>query len=296
MEEQQLWGGVLYKGNAWKDHTDIYLLSYKSSNTDLSTWNSWELQYPADYPSIATWQPLMHLIDFCSDETTDEEFEASYKDYFYTDNFADYVVFTLALHVGDNMYKNTFLSVADITKGHRYMISPWDMDMSLGGHWDGTYNNGLAYINQYNARAPFNRLIERNLDGFANKLTDIWTEYYTTLFSPDSIGKRLDHYAGMFEASGAWERERAKWNENPVPIKAKIAEETDYVKEWYERNYESLCHQFGTPPMRIGLNNIRISSSQLDIYTLDGRKIDAADTHQLAKGFYIVGGRKLLVR
>ena len=288
--------GLLYKGNAWNDYTDIYMLSYKNADTDKDTWNSWELQYPDDYPSLDTWQPLMNLIDFCSDKTTDEDFEALYKDYFYTDNFADYVVFTLALHVGDNLYKNTFLSVVDITKGHRYMISPWDMDMSLGGHWDGKYNEGFSSINQYNRRAPFNRLIGENMDEFVSKLTDIWTEHYATLFAPESIVQRLDHYANMFEASGAWEREQGKWNDNPVPLKANIAEEIDYVKGWYEKNYESLCTQFGTPSVTTGIANIRESVSPVSIYTLDGRKINATDTRQLTKGIYIVHGRKVLVR
>ena len=57
--------GLLYKGNAWNDYTDIFLLSYKEADTDKDTWNAWELQYPDDYPSIDTWQPLMDLIDFC---------------------------------------------------------------------------------------------------------------------------------------------------------------------------------------------------------------------------------------
>ena len=30
------------------------------------------MQYPDDYPGINTWQPLMDLIDFCSDQTTDD--------------------------------------------------------------------------------------------------------------------------------------------------------------------------------------------------------------------------------
>ena len=288
--------GLLYKGNAWNDYTDIFLLSYKDADTSKDAWNSWELQYPDDYPSLGTWQPLMNLIDFCSDETSDEEFEASYKDYFYTDNFADYVVFTLALHVGDNLYKNTFLSVVDITKGHRYMISPWDMDMSLGGHWDGKYNEGLSSVGQYNERAPFDRLIGKDTDGFVSKLTDIWTEYYSTLFAPESIGRRLDHYASMFELSGAWARELGKWNENPVPLKPNLKEEIDYVKGWYLRNFENLCIQFDTHIVATGITTAKQSASPLGVYTLDGRKIYAAGERQLAKGIYIVGNRKVLVK
>lgn len=288
--------GLLYKGEGWYDCTDIFLLSYKMSDTDKDTWNAWELQYPDDYPSSNTWQPLMDLIDFCSDNTTDEEFALLYQDYFYVDNLADYVVFTLALHVGDNLYKNTFLSVVDISKEHRYMISPWDMDMSLGGHWDGKYNEGLSNINQYNNRAPLNRLIGKNLDGFVDKLTDTWVAHYTSLFSPESISQRLDAYASLFIESGAWEREVARWNENPVPLKEQLAEELEYVKNWYARNYENLCTQFGTPPITEGITDIRQPNNCQRIYTLDGHEVDVSNLHNLTKGIYIVNGRIILVR
>ena len=106
--------GLLYKGIGWGSGWN--LRSYNAdAATDKDTWNAWELQYPDDYPGIATWQPLMDLMDYCSNKTTDDEFVQSYEDWFYPDNLADYVVFTLALNVGDNLYKNTFLSTVDIT-------------------------------------------------------------------------------------------------------------------------------------------------------------------------------------
>ena len=285
--------GLLYKGNAWNDYTDIYLLSYGETATDKDTWNAWELQYPDLYPSIDTWQPLMDLIDFCSDKTSDDDFLQLYEEWFYPDNLADYVAFTLALNVGDNLYKNTFLSTVDITKGHRYMLSPWDMDMSLGGHWDGKYNERIAEIGQYNSRAPFNRLIGRNGDGFVDRLTDTWKAHYTTLFSPEGIGSRLDSYTSMFTESGAWEREYTKWNNNPVPLKEQLWEETDYVKNWYVKNYESLCEQFGTPST--GITNLGHPCTRKGIYTLDGRKIGVEHSNRLPKGVYIVNGRKMIV-
>ena len=289
--------GLMYKGDAWNDYTDIYLLSYGNGNENQNgngKWNAWELQYPDE--TLGVWQPLKNLIKFCSEQTEDEEFMASYQDYFYTENLADYVVFTLALHVGDNMYKNTFLSVADITKGHRFMITPWDMDMSLGGHWNGKYNEGLSDVNQYNNRAPFNRLIGKNLGGFADKLADTWMAYCTSLFAPENISRRLDRYEKLLTASGAWEREYAKWNGNPVPLKEHLGDEVDYVKKWYAKNYESLCLQFGTPPVTIGIANVVGPDSPEAVYTLDGRKVHASDVSSLRKGLYVVKGRKILVK
>lgn len=284
--------GLLYKGNNWESGSD--LLSYKSvQNTNSDTWNAWELQYPDDYPSIDTWQPLMDLIDFCSDVTSDLSFDRDYREWFYTENLVDYVVFTLALNVRDNAYKNTFLSVVDINQGHKYMISPWDMDTSFGGGWRGEYKEKLADINRYNQIAPFNRLIVQNMSGFVDKIITKWKNYYQTLFSIESVSQRLDNYAEQFISSGAWEREYARWNDQPLPLKEDLTEEIAYVKDWYAKNYSNLCAQFGVE-IPSGIVNIPSEThSNNAIYTLDSRRVNEST---LSKGIYIVNGKKKVIR
>lgn len=281
--------GLLYKGYTWNGYTDIWLLSYTQADTDKKKWNGWELQYPDDYPSVSTWQPLMDLIDFCSDSTTNETFIQSYQDFFYTENLADYAIFTMAMNVGDNAYKNTFLSVANITEGHRYMLSPWDMDGSLGNRWNGKYDESLASINRYNSIAPFNRLVVQNIDGFRDLLAKKWAEYHASLFSPENIGRRLDDYAELFISSGAWEREFSKWNGNPVPLKENIADELEYVKNWYARNYKSLYTQFET----VDITNMTSRHPENVIYGIDGRRVNGKN---MTKGIYIVNNRKVLIK
>ena len=282
--------GLLYKGNEWGDYTDIWLLGYEEADTDTTAWNAWELQYPEDYPSQDAWQPLMDLIDFCSEATSDEEFLENYQDWFYADNLADYALFTMALNVGDNAYKNTFLSVKNISKGHCFLLTPWDMDMSLGGNWDGSYYEALASIRRYNSVAPYNRLMRRNLDNFTQLLAGKWEEYGETLFSCDDIASRLDHYAETFVASGAWKREYAKWNGNPVPLFEDIADELAYVKDWYEQNHEHLGQQMVTI-ITTGISDVSAQQDIGEVYALDGRR-----TGMLRKGVYIARGRKVVVR
>ena len=282
--------GLLYKGINWDSGHN--LLSYEQSNTDSSTWNAWELQYPEDYPSAITWQPLMDLIDFCSPSTSDYTFRQEYRDYFYDDNLLDYMIFTLALNVGDNAYKNTFLSVADITEGHCFLLTPWDMDMSLGGNWDGSYDDVLSDVNRYNHIAPFNRLYVQNIDSFADRLKSRWADYQHTLFSPERVNTILDHYGKSFITSGAWAREVSKWDGNPVPLSASVMDELEYVKSWYTRNHKHLCKELGTG------SSIEIQESlchsEFTVYTLDGRKLDAANLENLPKGIYISGGKKVV--
>lgn len=282
--------GLLYKGISWG--SGYHLRYYNEADMSTVTWNAWELQYPDDYPSAKTWQPLVDLMDFCSDNTPDATFRQGYLDYFYPMNLADYAVFTMAMNVGDNGYKNTFFSVVDITMGHCYLLTPWDMDMSLGGYWNGDYDPSLASIDRYNNIAPYIRLVVQNIDGFRDLEISRWRENYTTLFSCDSVNRRLDTYAELFTASGAWAREYAKWNGKPVPLKPSISDELIYVKDWYRKNYTSLCTQFGVP-LPTGIHRPAYVLQDKRTYTIDGRQ---QPYHTLRRGLYIINGKKVVVR
>ena len=285
--------GLLYKGVAWNERTDIYLLSYADDNVDSVAWNSWELKYPEEYPSAETWQPLMDLIDFCSEGTTDEAFRQEWQEHFYYGNLVDYVVFTCALNVGDNAYKNTYLSVADITGDRRFLLTPWDMDMSLGGLWDGGYSENLTLPYRYNNIAPFNRLYAQNTDGFKDEVRDRWVHLAPTLLSVASVHAVLDDYAAAFRISGAWQREYQRWNGNPVPLKEDIADEVGYIKNWYRNNYDNLCQHLGA-----GAGTVRLAAGETDgaTYATDGRRIPIHARQHLPKGIYIKSGKKFMVR
>lgn len=280
--------GLLYKGVSWG--SGYSLLAYKEADVNTDKWNAWELQYPDDCPSIDTWKPLMDLIDFCSLSTPSATFRSTYQDYFYTENLCDYALFTMALNVGDNGYKNTFLSVVDINQNHKYLLTPWDMDMSLGGYWDGDYDPSLASIDRYDRIAPFNRLSSLNIDGFKALEFSKWEEYCTSLFSCESMNRRLDDYAKQLTLSGAWEREYLKWNGNPVPLKSSIYDELEYVKDWYRKNYDNLCAQFGVS-LPTNIAQTAPESSDITIFTIDGIR------HKVTrKGLNIIDGKKVLIK
>lgn len=286
----------MYKGYRWLDAdgeaTDILLLNYKEDKTDGRYWNAWELQHPEDYPSRETWQPLMDLIDFCSDKTSMDVFCQEWKTYFDAGNLSDYMVLTLALNVGDNAYKNTFLSTRDVTVDHQFIITPWDMDMSLGGLYEGSYNDVCADIHRYDWTAPFNRLFVLNVDGFYDLVRAKWEENRNRLFSANHVFDVLDNYSKLFVESGAWGRECARWSGNPVPLKDDINDEMDYVKNWYVKNYNSLSRQF----VNTGIRQTTYHENFDNAYTIDGRKLSVGNPEKLSKGIYIINRKKVIVR
>lgn len=230
--------GLLYQGHECEGDAG-HLLSYDS--------NAWELEYPDDYSTNPnTWEPLKALIGFCSGNTSDEDFQAGYQSYFYPSNLIDYMIMTMAMNVIDNLYKNTFLSVPDITQGNCYLLTPWDMDGSLGRLEKGELNTMLCNVTRYNDRAPYDRLYGKNMDGFVDEVKKKWLELQTSTFSIKHVHDVLDAYATMFVSSGAWQREYNKWgSSSTVPLAENLSEELNYVKGWYESNFENLCNSWG---------------------------------------------------
>jgi len=226
--------GVLYKGkNGLITNT---LMEYEQASVDTTMWNSFELQYPEDYPCQDAWQPLMDIIDF-NGTTTDQYFAEHYNEWYYTSNLVDYWCLLVAFNIMDMPYKNTFLSTPDINFGHQYMLSPWDLDASLGRDYNGKVANYTAEFGRLNFYAPFNRLIAGNIDNFKGKIASRWAELTQTALSPANLERHINAIAQRFVESGAWQREYERWQGTRVAINANINSEINYVKGWYGRNY-----------------------------------------------------------
>ncbi len=226
--------GVLYKGkNGLITNT---LMEYEQASVDTTMWNSFELQYPEDYPCQDAWQPLMDIIDF-NGTTTDQYFAEHYNEWYYTSNLVDYWCLLVAFNIMDMPYKNTFLSTPDINFGHQYMLSPWDLDASLGRDYNGKVANYTAEFGRLNFYAPFNRLIAGNIDNFKGKIATRWAELTQTALSQANVESHINAIAQRFVESGAWQREYERWQGTRVAINANINSEINYVKGWYGRNY-----------------------------------------------------------
>ncbi len=234
--------GLLYKG-AHKTLSNN-LLDYEDDRTDTTLWNSFELQYPEDYPSLATWQPLMELIDF-NGKTSVDYFKEHYTEWYYVDNLVDYFILLLAFGIDDMPYINTFLSTPDINFGHQFMISPWDLDSSLGRRGDGSPASPFVFLNHLNSYGPYNRIVAYNIDGFKNKTATRWKQLAQEVLSPAHVESRINAIAQRFVESGAWQREYERWKSfNEIATGPDLAQEVQYAMNWYNRTHMSLTDQF----------------------------------------------------
>lgn len=232
--------GILYKGDNRK--VSNALTNYADESTDSTLWNSFELQYPDEYPSLATWQPLMNLIDFNS-KTELDYFKEHYNEWYYIDNLIDFWCFKVAFCIDDMPYKNTFLSVPDINFDHRFMITPWDLDASFGRDSQGVNHESTSTTKMLNAYAPYNRLIANNIDGFKQRVAQRWTQLVETVFSPENVESHIEPIYQQFINSGAWTREYERWKGSRVSILSSPVSEKNFIMNWYRENLDFITHE-----------------------------------------------------
>lgn len=281
--------GVIYKGAQWCEATKLN--GYDDSPMTGPMWNNWELEYPDDYPCAEAYTPLKDFIDYCT-TTTNEELAAGINDQFYWHNFVDYCVLLLSQGLLDNHLKNSFLSIVNINKKRCFMLTPWDLDASLGGTYSGAYYPSAADTQRLLEVSLFRRMWENDLNGFTTAIANRWRMLHTAVLSEQAFNDRVDAYAHSFIESGAWEREYLMWNGNPVPLAQDLNEETAYIKDWYHKNCANLeQHIFKGIASGITEQVCTTSPDATATYNLQGQKVDAS-----YKGIVITNGRKMIRR
>ena len=284
--------GVMYKCDSWGSAAS--LKGYEDQDMNKESWNGWALDYPDDYPCTEAYTPLKNFIDYCA-TTSDDDFIAGIDKNFCLQNFIDYQVFLMSQGLRDNNMKNTFLSLVDKNESKRMMVTPWDLDCSLGGNYNGEYYNVLVDKGWLTGNYLYSRLWELNADNYRNKIANCWKKLCADgVLSKEGFNKRVDKYVEAFVESGAWERECNKWNNNPVELKRDIKEEAIYVKDWYSRNYDQLeknvFYGLGTGIKDIVANDGNTSKTEL-LHNVMGQKVGTT-----YHGIVIKNGKKIICR
>ena len=297
-EKKQKVRGVLYKSGT-EDIADQNNRNFTDDWTagTISWHNAWELKEPEDFECEEAWQPLIDLYD---NQTTYE----AVKKYFFIDNLVDYQLHIMALSIQDNWgNKNHYFSIRNIQKDiddedpteaarRKCIVSPWDLDTSLGGRYDGGYfggnysnwtpdqvvKNGGCYPFSYcQGSAEYKELLKKR-----------WAELRTSTYSPKSINRRLEAYRDLFIGSGAWQRMTDHFNQtsNRPKYVDDLDAEIKLVEQWYSEKFAQMDEYFGTST---GIVSVSADAAKADgaIYSVEGVRLSEAP----AKGLYIQGGK-----
>lgn len=297
-EKKKVVRGVLYKSGT----SDISNQNERNFTEDwkagtISWHNAWELKEPEDYECEEAWQPLIDLYD-------NHKNYADVKKYFFLDNLVDYQLHIMILAIGDNWgNKNHFFSIRNIQKDiddadpteaarRKCIISPWDLDASLGGRANGSAYDGSGYkewamedIVKNGGCYPFS--VCQGQQEYKTMLKERWQELRTTVFSKEGINARLEKYRDLFINSGAWKRMTDYYDtqtSKPLYV-SDLSKEIDYIEEWYAKRYDMMDTYFG---ITTGIDNA-VSKQVVnnDIYSIEGIKLSTPPT----KGLYIQGGK-----
>ena len=290
--------GVLYKngtnniGNQntpgfFNDYT-VYVARYH---------DAWELHEPEDYASEEVWTPLKDMYGHTSDYNYVSQ-------HFYLENLADYCIHIMALSIGDNWgNKNRYFSIQNITKTDdrgKFILTPWDLDSSLGGNYDGSkyggnYTNWAIGDISKNPPVPLTACMGQA--SFKSLLKKRWIEGSLGAFAVDSVKQRLNDYADLFIDSGAWQRTIDAANSQDKIVKD-LKEEIRLIGEWYEKRFKDMDAYFkvsdedraafaGLDATTVGRDN-----SEEIIYNLQGIRVKSIDN----PGIYIVDGKKVMIK
>ena len=292
--------GVLYKngtndiGNQnsagyFNDYT-VYVARYH---------DAWELHEPEEYASEEVWAPLAELY-----AGNNRENYSYIKEHFYLENLADYTIHIMALSIGDNWgAKNRYFSIRNITKEDergKFIITPWDLDSSLGGNYNGTYYNG-KYSNwtvkdvSKNPPVPISPCMGQ--PEFKALLKKRWIEGSIGAFAVDSVKQRLNDYADLFIESGAWQRTIEARNSQDLIVED-LKKEVALIGEWYEKRFAEMDIYFGVTDAdreaAAGIYSPIIENEPEEeiIYNIQGLRVK----NMRLPGLYIVNGKKILVK
>lgn len=287
--------GVIYKGISWRGPS-IVLMHDTEAPTDSPVWHNWEMSHPDGLPSAATWQPFFELVDFtdCGDFG---RMARQWKDYFYAENAVAVPVFLSAFNLRDNFLKNAYLCLHDYSSGDfRWWIQPWDLDYGFNRDAGGsisTVQDDLEGI--VHNTMPFSILLEYDMGDYRRLAAECWRDMRAGPLREDRVEERLRRYAGMFLRSGAWRREKERWDGNTLTL-PDLEDEIDYMAGWYRNNCVRLDAYYAGLVSGIGTVDAGSTADSAGVYRLDGRRVAGSPDGigRLPRGIYVIGGRKVM--
>lgn len=301
-EDEVIIRGVLYKQGTTDIGNQETPGFYNNYMVYIPKWHdAWELKEPDDYPGIPAWQPLMN---YCDNYGNIEYI----SDNFYEENLIDYSLLIMALCIKDNWgLKNKYYSIRN-SQGNdddrRFIVTPWDLDTSLGGHYNGDYYDGnysewtMKQIAQ-TSLSPFS--ICFTLPDVKERMKKRWQETRETAFSVENVASLMDSYCNLFLESGAWQQQVEFWDSQtgmkPKYVKD-LRKEIDLIKDWYARRFVEMDEYFGIDKSTIDEATIDEINNEFyingKIYNLQGIEVEPG---KLFPGdIYISEGKKFIKR
>ena len=256
-------GGYIYKAKGWSAACRMKECP-TVSNSDYY-WDAAEIEqeYPAEEDGKPNFEYMANVIRFVS-ESSKEEFSERFEEVFDTNSVVDAFILLNMIVADDNIGRNTFWIIRNVETAPKVMHGVWDLDGSLGRNWDrheetpeqaySSYMKGWVIGHGNNGggtRFYFHeRIISENPANIHQKIYDRWQEVKNGALAPSNFNKIVEDYAELQKASGARDREVARWKTIDQNEQSKwgyeavyygnIDSEITYMKNWYSKRHAVL--------------------------------------------------------
>ena len=189
-----------------------------------------EIEYPKlqeDYSKY--WDniiPRIYTNYFDREKMTEEYLLETFDIY----NYNDYKLLMNFICARDNFnQKNVLLSLKNLNKDTKVILTPWDLDMTYGYAWGDDTETHL-YENPDSINMIANLWV--NSDNINNLLIERYKELRKDVFTVENVNKKIDSYYNQIRYSA--QRDSEKW------ININLEEEVNKIKDWVAKRIEIL--------------------------------------------------------
>lgn len=203
-----------YKSVTPQDVSTEELLNQEAYGETLS---GFELKGSHTVIDRTSWEPLLSYLEL-RDLSDDEAFAAAASELTDREGALDIWIYLQAVLGIDNRGKNMYYVAKN--KGNRQVVyfAPWDMDITWGdalseGTGDNVWDVGL-FTALYSERINWSfgdRLIELDVDGSCDYVSERWKELRQGVLSDESLTEEIDGLIHQVRDSGALERDAERW-------------------------------------------------------------------------------------
>ena len=203
-----------YKSVTPQDVSTEELLNQEAYGETLS---GFELKGSHTVIDRTSWEPLLSYLEL-RDLSEDEAFAAAASELTDREGALDIWIYLQAVLGIDNRGKNMYYVAKN--RGNRQVVyfAPWDMDITWGdalseGTGDNVWDVGL-FTALYSERINWSfgdRLIELDVDGSCDYVSERWKELRQGVLSDESLTEEIDGLIHQVRDSGALERDAERW-------------------------------------------------------------------------------------
>ena len=240
-------GGYIYKAKGWSDACCLRSCSTPTNSSYL--WGEIEQEYPdADDGKKPYFNYMADLITFVG-SSSEADFDTKFEQYLDMNSLVDAFIYLNLIVAHDNIGRNTFWILRNVNESKKFMQGLWDLDGTLGRTWNRfTENPEQGWVS--GGFRIYERIINENPANIHQKIYDRWNEIKDGPLAPSNFAQKLDAYAKIQKASGARDREVARWqllDKNDRPkwgyadvYYGNVDSEIAYMKSWWEKRHAKL--------------------------------------------------------